>query len=183
MDLIMLANYSDHKTTINGEAIECRRGEVNRSITWLANRWKWNRKKVKGFLDMLDSDGMIQVTTTNRHTNIRLTNYDKYQYLSTSLGTINGTSEPFEISTSSGLRGPSNGTTDGQLIPNRGTTDGQLTDTYKKDKEKIEGSKEYINTRARACENCVSIADRFRPNLNAIRNRAQKAQAGLKEEK
>ena len=47
IDLIMLANYEDKKMPYKGEVITCERGTVNLSISFLADRWGWSRKKTK----------------------------------------------------------------------------------------------------------------------------------------
>lgn len=45
VDLLLLANYEDVKIPYKGEVVTCERGVVNRSITFLADRWGWSRKK------------------------------------------------------------------------------------------------------------------------------------------
>lgn len=87
VDLIMLANYKDNKTIYKGEVITCKRGDVNLSITTLAERWRWGRKKARTFLNALESDGMVVVSGTNRRTIITLVNYSKYQIQGTNEGT------------------------------------------------------------------------------------------------
>jgi hypothetical protein len=104
IDLLLLANHEEHKSIYEGKLIVCKRGEVNRSISWLANRWQWNRKTVRKFLSILESDGMVVVNTTTHWTTITIVNWDFYQ-----------------------VDGITKRTT-------KGTTTGQPRDTYKNDK-------------------------------------------------
>lgn len=78
IDLILLANYEDKKTSYKGEIITCKRGDVNYSISWLADRWKWSRKRTRNFLNVLENDGMVTVNATTNRTTITLVNYDDF---------------------------------------------------------------------------------------------------------
>ena len=116
VDLLMMASYSDGKVYKDGKVIENKRGVVNRSLLSLAERWRWDIKKVRRFLKVLESDQMVSVNSTTRGTTITIVNYGVYQ--------------------SDGI---TNGATDGQLLynscPNSGTQ-------YKNNKE-IENKKSY----------------------------------------
>lgn len=83
VDLLLLANHKDHKTPYKGKVITCRRGEVNRSITWLASRWGWSRSKVRDYLRLLESDKMVALKTTVHRTTVTIENYAFYQTLPT----------------------------------------------------------------------------------------------------
>lgn len=89
IDLVGLANYEDKKTLYRGQAILCKRGTVNRSISYLAKRWGWSRDKTRNFLSILESDGMIRVKATTNQTTITLENYGKYQDAPTTNQTTN----------------------------------------------------------------------------------------------
>lgn len=93
IDLIGLANYEDCKTAYKNKVVKCERGTTYRSLTFLANRWGWSRKKVKAFIDLLESDGMVTTKVTTHRTTITLINYGKYQDLGTTKGTTNGTTK------------------------------------------------------------------------------------------
>lgn len=89
IDLIMLANYADRKTT-DGESVVLRkRGDVNYSMLFLAKRWKWDRRKVRRFLVALESDGMVSLHGTQHGTTITIENYAKHQDAGTTDGTDN----------------------------------------------------------------------------------------------
>lgn len=49
------------------------------SVKSLAERWGWNWRTVKGFLNSLENDGMCITKYTTNRTTITLVNYDKYQ--------------------------------------------------------------------------------------------------------
>lgn len=79
IDLLMLANFTDLKVMRKGTLRDRKRGEVNTSILWLADRWKWSRAKVKRFLNVLEKDGMITQNSTTDGTTITLENYGVWQ--------------------------------------------------------------------------------------------------------
>lgn len=83
IDLIGLANYEDGKTPYRGQVVTCKRGEVNRSMSFLAKRWGWSRKKVKAFIELLESDKMVTTKVTTHRTTITLVNYEKFQHSGT----------------------------------------------------------------------------------------------------
>ena len=79
IDLIGLANYKVRKTTYKGQVVICERGTVNRSISFLARRWRWSRDKTRNFLTLLESDNMIRLKATTNQTTITVVNYGKFQ--------------------------------------------------------------------------------------------------------
>ena len=91
IDLLLLANHEDGKTFYRGKLINCKRGTVYRSISFLAERWGWNRKTVKRFLSVLESDGMVSMKGTTQGTTITIENYGKFQDVGTTKGTTQGT--------------------------------------------------------------------------------------------
>lgn len=111
IDLLMLANHEDHKKRYKGDIITCKRGEVDRSILWLAERWGWGRHKARDFLTLLEKDEMITINATTNRTTITIENYDRFQDCGATVGT---TDEP----------------TSGQRADNEGATSGQRADTY-----------------------------------------------------
>ena len=78
IDLLLLANIEDKKTSYRGEIITCKRGDVNYSISWLAERWKWSRKRTRNFLNVLENDEMVSVSATTNRTTITIVNYDNF---------------------------------------------------------------------------------------------------------
>lgn len=91
IDLLMLANYKDKKKPIKDTVITYKRGDVNLSIVQLADRWGWDRRKVKRFLDVLSDDGMVSVDSTTYGTTITIVNYGTFNNVCTANGTTYGT--------------------------------------------------------------------------------------------
>ncbi len=87
IDLIGLANFKDDKTVYQGKVIECKRGTVYRSISFLANRWGWSRKKTRSYLRALESDEMVTIKVTTHRTTVTIENYGKFQDTGTTKGT------------------------------------------------------------------------------------------------
>lgn len=79
IDLLMLANFEDKKIPYKGAVITCKRGDVNLSISALAKRWHWSRDKVRNYLRILESDGMVTTKTTTHRTTVTLVNYGFFQ--------------------------------------------------------------------------------------------------------
>ena len=96
VDLIGMAAYRDHAGKDDkGNMTVIRRGEIHTSMLYLADRWKWDRRKVKRFLQCLAMDGMLSFNSTTNGTKggttITLENYDFYQRKRTTDGTHDGT--------------------------------------------------------------------------------------------
>lgn len=91
VDLIGLANHSDTKLMVRGKSIEAKRGEVNRSFRWLADRWGWSVNKVRRFIEFLEAEHMVEHKTEHGETVLTLCNYCVWQDKYRSNGTPNGT--------------------------------------------------------------------------------------------
>ncbi|HHC8497394.1 TPA: DnaD domain protein, partial [Staphylococcus aureus] len=61
------------------QIVTVERGQRLTSILTLSDLFNWSRFKVKTFLDLLESDGMLEVKTTSKYTLITIVNYDFYQ--------------------------------------------------------------------------------------------------------
>ncbi|HDK4700747.1 DnaD domain-containing protein [Staphylococcus aureus] len=77
--LLMEANHSKAKVPIGNQIVNVERGQRLTSILTLSDLFNWSRFKVKTFLDLLESDGMLEVKTTSKYTLITIVNYDFYQ--------------------------------------------------------------------------------------------------------
>ncbi len=93
IDLILLANHDEVKAPKGDGIAIYKRGCVHRSIYYLADRWGWDRKTVRRFLDVLQSDHMVSVESTASGTTITLVNYGKYQSHGSTNGTTHGTTD------------------------------------------------------------------------------------------
>ena len=87
VDLLLLASWKDEKSLFKGKLVVFKRGTVHKSILELANRWHWDRKKVRKFLDLLESDNMVVTKSTRQGTTITIVNWDLYQCDRTTDGT------------------------------------------------------------------------------------------------
>lgn len=79
IDLLLHANHKENKAMIKGRLVVIQRGEQIRSQVTLAETWKWNPRTVKKFLELLSSDGMITLKSTELTTHITICNYDTFQ--------------------------------------------------------------------------------------------------------
>lgn len=79
IDLLLLANHKDAKTTFDGKLITVKRGQRLTSVRSLGERWMWGKTKVLNFLRLLESDKMIVRQADSRKTLITIVNYDKFQ--------------------------------------------------------------------------------------------------------
>lgn len=112
IDLIYSANHADAKIMLDGKVTLIKRGQFHTSELKLAERWNWNRKKVRLFLDLLRKENMIASEGTTRGTTVTLVNYDFFQG-----------------------EGPTDGTTEGTTL---GTTEGQLVGHKQEEQEEQE---------------------------------------------
>lgn len=87
IDLLLLANHKTRKHLHAGKLMTFKKGTVCLSQYELARRWKWDRKKVKKFLTLLENDEMVTTERTTHGTIITLVNYGKFQNQGTTDGT------------------------------------------------------------------------------------------------
>lgn len=103
IDLLLLAKFRDESFfNRRGNRVDGKRGHVYKSISSLADRWGWSRKKVDHFFNQLEADNMIKVSKkrASEETSIFIVNYGKYQFIGASkrtseeqVGNKSGTSE------------------------------------------------------------------------------------------
>lgn len=79
IDLLLLARWKDEKKLHRGKLYDRKRGEVNYSMTWLAERWGWSRDKVRRFIRTLERDNMVTLNATTNDTSVTIENYSIYQ--------------------------------------------------------------------------------------------------------
>lgn len=93
IDLIFLAHHKTHTRMFRGKPKTYKRGDVDRSISSLADRWGWSRQKVRRFLNQLVDDGMVQVNATTNDTTITIVKYGDFQNKRTTNDTTNDTTD------------------------------------------------------------------------------------------
>lgn len=59
-DLIMECRYEPGRVYNKGRVMTIEPGQLLGAISWLASRWNWTPKTVRGFLDRLEMEGMIR---------------------------------------------------------------------------------------------------------------------------
>jgi len=79
IDLLLLARHSSGTKFIHGIEIKLQPGDLCYSQLSLAERWKWNFKTVKKFLDLLTDRQMISYKGGKVTTIISIKNWGKYQ--------------------------------------------------------------------------------------------------------
>lgn len=89
IDLLLLANSEDKESFYQGQMVTFKRGTVNRSILSLADRWGWDRKKVRKFLKILEIEKMATTKASTHGTTITIVNYEVYQDSGTTKRTTN----------------------------------------------------------------------------------------------
>lgn len=77
--LLLIANHAESKKVIKGEIFTCKRGETLRSLDTLSKELKCDKSKVRRFLNLLQSDNMIELKNESKTTRITICNYDTYQ--------------------------------------------------------------------------------------------------------
>lgn len=83
IDLLLSANHCDRKVLLGNELIEVKAGSFITSELKLMERWGWSKSKVRKFLEVLQSDGMIVKNSDKKKTTIIIENYSVYQYYET----------------------------------------------------------------------------------------------------
>lgn len=111
IDMLLIAEHKTHKSIWRGNITEFRRGDVCLSISKLAERWGWSRKKVKHFLEQLESDEMVHLNAHPKRTTITIVNYGFFQ----DKGTADGTPKRTPKDTANGT---SEGTPEGTYLKN-----------------------------------------------------------------
>ncbi len=79
IDLLLLANYQDTTALVRGVKIVVKRGQVCRSITELAKRWKWSRNRVMRFTEGLVDAERVHVQKSPIVNVYTIRDYEEYQ--------------------------------------------------------------------------------------------------------
>lgn len=79
IDLLLMANHKENKLFLGNVVIEVSRGSIHTSVTKLAARWKVDKKTVRKFLKLLETESMISYSTSSKGATITLCNYNEYQ--------------------------------------------------------------------------------------------------------
>ena len=79
--ILLKVNHSDKKVLIQGELIECGRGQsLNSLATWTGLFGRgWTIQKTRTFFKLLKNDNMINIEGLRKTTRLTVCNYDSYQ--------------------------------------------------------------------------------------------------------
>ena len=127
IDLLLLAMHRDKKMIVENEFMIIPRGSFMTSILKLSERWGWSRNKVIRFLNVLESEQMLNTKRTPKGTVVTIVKYEQYQLHDTANDTTNDTTKS---TTDDTLDGTMNETTDELQNKN-------IKNIYKNDKEYI----------------------------------------------
>ena len=91
-DLLMQAAYKPRTFTVGKTAYTLDRGELVASEHFLALKWNWSYKAVRGFVTKLRAQSMLKkgAFTGRKIPTLSICNYDKYQIAASDVGAING---------------------------------------------------------------------------------------------
>jgi len=80
-DMLFCVNFKDNKVMIDGEILECKRGQSVMSLdSWAKEFGKgWTKQRVRTFFKLLSSDSMIVSEGLRKTTRLTICNYNTYQ--------------------------------------------------------------------------------------------------------
>jgi len=78
-DILITVNYIDSKCLIGSELIECKRGQSLLSLDSWGRMFKWDKSKVRRFLNLLQSHSMVGIENLTKTTRLTVCNYELYQ--------------------------------------------------------------------------------------------------------
>lgn len=81
VDLLLLAMHRDKKLLVDNDLVVVERGSLMTSIVKLANRWGWSRCKVMRYLELLESEQMLNTKRTPKGTLVTIVKYEDYQIM------------------------------------------------------------------------------------------------------
>lgn len=79
IDLLLMASYEDNKQLVGDRLIEVKRGQMIVSLSFLSKRWGKAKGTILKFLELLESDHMIDRHTDRKVTILTICKYESYQ--------------------------------------------------------------------------------------------------------
>ena len=77
--MLLKANHKDNKAVIGNQKIDIKKGSFNTSQKKLMKEFNWGISRLRSFLELLQSDSMIQIKTNTISTYITINNYKELQ--------------------------------------------------------------------------------------------------------
>lgn len=96
MWLISEAAWKPKKVRLGSGSVVLERGQVVHSLRFLASRWKWSVKRVRGFIDRSEKRGRLTKKRAHDGSILTICNYDKYQLQGHTEGQSEGTARAHE---------------------------------------------------------------------------------------
>ena len=92
LDILQSTRFEDTALFTGNRQVEIKRGQMPVSLRYLSERWKWSIKKVRNFMAMLESEGMItrSIQRGKGQALITVCNYNKYNDVGQIKGTLEG---------------------------------------------------------------------------------------------
>ena len=84
IDLLLLANFEDGKVLVGDTLVPIKRGQMVMSFSFLAKRWNCSKSTASKFIELLESDEMVERYTERKATILTICKYDSYQQSSDS---------------------------------------------------------------------------------------------------
>ena len=78
-DILLKVNYEERKVNIKNVVFVVGRGESMRSLDTWASAWRWDKSKVRRFLETLQKENMVVLKNEQLSTRLTVCNYDTYQ--------------------------------------------------------------------------------------------------------
>ena len=92
LDILQSTRFEDTALFTGNRQVEIKRGQMPVSLRYLSERWKWSIKKVRNFMALLESEGMItrSIQKGKGQALITVCNYNKYNDAGQIKGTLEG---------------------------------------------------------------------------------------------
>ena len=81
--ILLMVNHKSNKFLLGNELIELKAGQMVTSQSKLMKRFKWSKSKLRSFLRMIETDGMIRVDSDTKKTILTVVKYSDYQHSET----------------------------------------------------------------------------------------------------
>ena len=78
IDMLLLASHNDNEFLFGNQVVKNEIGSFITSELKLADRWGWSKTKTRAFLQLLESEKMIEKKSDNKKTAITIVNYSIY---------------------------------------------------------------------------------------------------------
>lgn len=80
--LIAEAAWRPVRVRVGSEIVVLKRGQLSHSLRFMAERWQWDKEKVRRYLRRLEKRDMIETASETGQTVISICNYNAYQRVS-----------------------------------------------------------------------------------------------------